>query len=309
MAVLVMLLVLLLTEPGFSQTNDHNNDTNVLIGKFCGRNAVASLPNFIKNRNTTLDDLRMQLLSKRVLYARAQTLNDGDSVYATVQCRNYLSVDQCVDCFDAGVSKLINCTAANGYISFDDCFIRYEDFAEFYNNPYFLMDGSGLQFLLCGNQSTSQPTTFNQLVDGVLSNIRDATPKTSNFYVASTRQNISENATVYATTQCIENINQAICRTCMNTTYDKLTDCFPSTQGSFSDMACFARYSETPFFNDNETMDITNILKGHSSKPVAIVVATVGGAVLCFLLWLLYRLWKKSKKTEQGDSISVLCMR
>ncbi|KAI7726444.1 hypothetical protein M8C21_021354, partial [Ambrosia artemisiifolia] len=244
------------------------------------------------------------MLSKGVVYAKAQALSAGDPVFAAAQCRNYLSVDRCVACFDAGVSKLVNCTNANGYVIFDNCFIRYEDFDEFYTDPYFMMDGTGLQYLSCGNQSASQPTTFNQGVDGVLSNIRDATPKTSNFYVASTRQIISENATVYATTQCIANINQTICQTCMNTAYDKLTSCLPSTQGSFADMACFVRYSETPIFDDNQVTDISTVLKGHSSKLVAIVAAVIGGVVLFFLilvLWLFYR-WKKSKKTAQGPS-------
>ncbi|MFS7955000.1 putative Gnk2-like domain-containing protein [Helianthus anomalus] len=124
MAVLLVLLVLLLTEPGFSQTNNHDNDTNDRIGYFCGRNAVTSLPNFVKNRNTTLSDLRMQLLSKRVVYAKAQALSAGDPVFAAAQCRNYLSVDRCVACFDAGVSELTNCLATNGYVIFDNCFIR-----------------------------------------------------------------------------------------------------------------------------------------------------------------------------------------
>ncbi|KAL8240499.1 hypothetical protein R6Q59_013854 [Mikania micrantha] len=259
MATLVLLLVLLWFEPVVSQA--HDNDANAFIGTFCGRNPVTSLPNFIKNRNTTFDDLRMQLLSKRVLYARAQALNAGDPVFAAIQCRKYLSVDECVACFDAGVSKLINCTVANGYIIFNNCFLRYEDFAEFYNDPYFLMDGNGLQFFLCDNKSASQPATFNQVVDGLLSDIRDATPKTSNLYVASTRQIISQNATVFATAQCIENITQTICQNCMKSAYEKLSKCPPSMQGQFSDMACFARYSDTRFFNDNQTTDIANVLK------------------------------------------------
>ncbi|MFS7954996.1 putative non-specific serine/threonine protein kinase [Helianthus anomalus] len=327
MAVLLVLLVLLLTEPGFSQTNNHDNDTNDRIGYFCGRNAVTSLPNFVKNRNTTLSDLRMQLLSKRVVYAKAQALSAGDPVFAAAQCRNYLSVDRCVACFDAGVSELTNCSAANGYVIFDNCFIRYEDFDEFYPDPYFMMDGTGSQYLSCGNNQS----TFNQGVDGVLSNIKDATPKTSNYYVASITQVTSENATVYATAQCIANINQTICQTCMNAAYDKLTTCLPSTQGRFSDMACFVRYSELPFFDDNQTTDITTVLKGeagmplvsntrnksnvncnydmigHSRKLVAVVAAAVGGVVLFFLilvLWLFYRR-KKSKKTAQGDFIYV----
>ncbi|XP_076887799.1 cysteine-rich receptor-like protein kinase 42 [Bidens hawaiensis] len=301
MAVVFVLLVLMLSNSVLSQTNDHDN---VLLGMFCGRNAVTNVPNYMKNRNAVFNDLRMQLLSKRVVYARAQDLSDGDSVFAVAQCRNYLSMDRCVACFDASVSGLTNCTNANGYIIYDNCFIRYEDFNEFYNDPYFMTDGTGLQYLSCGNQSASRQTTFNQAVDGVLSNVRDATPKTSNFYVASTRKIISENVTVYVTAQCIENINQDICQTCMNTAYGKLNDCLPNTEGRYSDMACFTRYSDTPFFNDNQTTDITNVLKGHSSKPVAaIIAAAIGGGVLFFLILvfcLLYRK-KKLKKIEQGS--------
>ncbi|KAI3794377.1 hypothetical protein L1987_37008 [Smallanthus sonchifolius] len=244
MAVMVVLLVLLLTKPGFSQSNDHDNNTN-LIAMRCGRGTLISLPNFIKNRNSTFNELRMQLLSKGVLYAKAQALSAGDSVFAVVQCRNYLSVDQCVACFDDSVSKLFNCTSGNGaFISFDNCYVRYEDYADFYNDPYVMEDANGIPTLLCGNQSASQPTVFNQVVDEFLSDIRDATLKTSNLYVASTRQIASENATVYVIGQCVE---------------------------------------------------------GHSSK-VPIIAAAVGGVILmCLILlsWLLYRSWKKSKKTEQ----------
>ncbi|KAI3798749.1 hypothetical protein L1987_34028 [Smallanthus sonchifolius] len=299
MAVLVVLLVLVLTKPGFSQSNDGDN---VMIGMYCGRNTLISLPNFIKNRNSTFNELRMQLLSKGVPYARAQALSAGDSVYSAVQCRNYLSVDQCVACFDAGVSKLANCISGNGgFISFDNCSIRYEDYADFYNDPYVMEDVNRTPNVLCGNQSSSQPTVFNQVVDGFLSDIRDATPKTSNLYVASTRQITGENATVYVTAQCAGSINQAICQTCMNTAYDKLNDCLPNTEGRFFHMGCFARYSDTPFFNVNQTTDITNFIKRHSSN-VTIIAAVVAGVVLILLFllsWLLYRSWKKSKMTEQ----------
>ncbi|XP_024959470.1 cysteine-rich receptor-like protein kinase 2 [Cynara cardunculus var. scolymus] len=304
MAVLIVLLVLLLIEPGTAQSNDLDNRTNIPILSFCGSIAPRSLSNLIKNRDSTLDDLRTQL-SRRVLYARAQALSAGDSVFAVAQCRNYLSTDQCVACFDAGVSVLVNCTTGNGaFVFLDDCFIRYEDFADFYNNPKVSQDGTGTPFSSCGNQPASQPTTtFNQTVDKLLSDVRDATPKTSNFYVASTTQITSENATMYAFAQCVENANATSCQTCMDTAYNRLYNCLPSTEGRFFDLGCVARYSETPFFSDNQTTNVINVLKGHSSM-VAIIAGAVGGVVLLLLilgLWLLYRLRMKSKKTEEED--------
>lgn len=125
MVVLVVFLVFLLIQPGISQSNDHDNNTNIHLQSFCGSIAPIHPTNFIKNRNSTLAELRKQLMNEGVLSARAQDLSAGDTVYAAAQCRNYLSKDQCVACFDAGVSVLVKCTAGNGaYTLFDNCFIR-----------------------------------------------------------------------------------------------------------------------------------------------------------------------------------------
>ncbi|KAL8194045.1 hypothetical protein R6Q57_026287 [Mikania cordata] len=179
--------------------------------------------------------------------------------------------------------------------------VLYESFVDFYTDPYVTDDANRTPNVICGNQLASQPVVFNQVVDGFLSDIRDATPKTSNFYVASTRQITNENATVYMTGQCVESISQTNCQTCMSSAYDLLKNCFPSTKGTFFNVGCFVRYSDTSFFNVNQTTDITSFLKGHSSK-VAIIAAVAAGVIFIILLLsagLLYQAWKKSKKTDQ----------
>ncbi|KAL7614328.1 hypothetical protein Lser_V15G06980 [Lactuca serriola] len=303
MVVLVVFLVFLLIEPVISQSNDHDNNTNIHLQSFCGSIAPIHPTNFIKNRNSTFAELRKQLMNEGVFSARAQDLSAGDTVYAAAQCRNYLSKDQCVACFDAGVSVLVKCTAGNGaYTLFDNCFIRYEDFADFYNNPKVAQDGTGTPSSRCGIQSASQPiTTFQGVVDDLLTDIRDATPKASNFYVALTREIASDNATVYAIGQC--DGNKIPCQNCMNAAYNELNNCLPRTEGWFFDMGCFARYSTTPFFNNNQTTDITSVLKGHSSE-VPIIVGTIAGIALFFtiiVMWLVYRKRKKAKEIEQED--------
>lgn len=122
MTVLVVLLVLLLPKPIFSQSNNTTVD-NTNISNHCRGNAPTS--NFIKNRNSTFDQMRRVLVSDRVLYAKAQELSGGDSVYAAAQCRNYLSVDQCLACFDVAVFELGKCIAGNGaYVFLDECYVR-----------------------------------------------------------------------------------------------------------------------------------------------------------------------------------------
>ncbi|KAI3794379.1 hypothetical protein L1987_37010 [Smallanthus sonchifolius] len=212
---------------------------------------------------------------------------------------------QCVACLDAGVSELDTCITGNGaYIFFDNCFVRYANYDNFYSDPNVVEDAGVAPLGICGNQSTSQTTTtFSQDVNGLLSDIKVATPETSNFYVASTTQITSENATVYAIAQCVENINKAICQDCINMAYTNLHNCLPRTEARFIGMGCFARYSVTPFFNDNQTIVIKNLLKGHSSK-VPVIVGAIGGVALLIViivLCILFRRWNKSKKTKEDS--------
>ncbi|CAI9276278.1 unnamed protein product [Lactuca saligna] len=138
-----------------------------------------------------------------------------------------------------------------------------------------------------------------------LSDIRVATPRTSNFYVASTTTRSSGNATLYAIAQCIENTTQNICQDCLDTAYNNLVDCLPNTEGRAINLGCFMRYSGTPFFKDNQTIDITSFLQEESSSKLGMIVAvTVGGGIflliLVFSLW--YRLRKRSKAIEEDAS-------
>ncbi|XP_071706649.1 cysteine-rich receptor-like protein kinase 2 isoform X2 [Rutidosis leptorrhynchoides] len=307
--VLVLLLWLTLTNTGSSESINHVNTTNIPIQLFCGRNAPSNPLNFNENRDSSFNQLRLNLLSNRVLYGTSQDLTGGDSVFTLARCWNYLSVDECVACFDAAVSVLVSCPDGNGaYVLFDNCFVRYESFVDFYTNPHAEQDAGATQFISCGNQSASQlELTYNQTVSAFLLEIRDVTPKISNFYVASAKEITNANATVYAVAQCVESTNQTICETCMNIAYKKLDNCLPSTEGRFFDMACFVRYSETQFFNDNKITDITNVLKDNvigNSVKVTIVASVIGGVALLLSILiscLLYRQRKKSKKTEQDD--------
>ncbi|XP_071705579.1 cysteine-rich receptor-like protein kinase 2 isoform X2 [Rutidosis leptorrhynchoides] len=180
---------------------------------------------------------------------------------------------------------------------------RYENYADFYNNPGTVADVAVGPLGLCGNQSASQSSSFNQDVENLLSDIRVATPKTSDFYVAATTKISSENATAYAVSQCVQNTSQTLCQDCMTRAYNSLSNCLPSTDGAFIDVECFMRYSDAPFFNINQTTDITNFLKGRSSK-VPVIGAAVGGVgvfILVLTLTLLYCRWKRSTKAKEDS--------
>ncbi|KAF5798409.1 putative protein kinase RLK-Pelle-DLSV family [Helianthus annuus] len=132
-----------------------------------------------------------------------------------------------------------------------------------------------------------------------MSDLRTAAPRTSNYYVASTRRVTNGNRTVYAIAQCYLNLSQSACQECLNFRYSSLDACLPGTNGRAVDNGCFMRYSSTPFFRINQTTDITPFLGDDNSSKKWYIIGGVVGGVCLLLLVLTFFLWKfRSKNTS-----------
>ena len=112
--------------------------------------------------------------------------------------------------------------------------------------------------LSCGN-ITSNATGLRLVVEQVISDIQRATPKTKGFYAA-TKTEVAGGSAIYAVAQCVETATEDTCQNCMQVGYN-LQNCLPRTEGRAYDAGCFMRYSTTPFFDDNQTIDIAPFLK------------------------------------------------
>ncbi|KAI3775678.1 hypothetical protein L1987_45427 [Smallanthus sonchifolius] len=180
---------------------------------------------------------------------------------------------------------------------------RYENYGVIFGNQDLILDeNDAYPGGVCSNESAShQITIFNQVVENLLSDI----PRTSNFYVASTKQVSTDNATVYAIAQCAKKISKAICHGSFKTAYNNLQGCLPRKEGRAVDFFCFMRYSDTPFFHSNQTTNIIHFLsEGSSSNSTTIagVSSAVGLVFLILALWLWYRKMKKAKTVEETES-------
>ncbi|KAF5803331.1 putative protein kinase RLK-Pelle-DLSV family [Helianthus annuus] len=300
--IVVVVIVLVVTGLGVAQPSTQT--TNTPLKYYCGSYYPMSTTVFFTNRNSTYSQLRSQLSKTGVYYARAEDMVNGDAVYGVAQCRNYLASSECLACFDVAVSALEPCGSANGaHVFLDNCYLRFENYDQFYNDPQGDLDVDVTE--ICGNESTSQPVkSFNQVVKELLSDISVATPRTPDVYIASTRQLTSGvNATVYAIAQCVENASQAICKNCLSQAYNKLYSCVPASEGRAINVECFMRYSEFPFFQNNQTINLVPFLgTGHSSKSRTIigVSSSVGLIFLILALFLSFRRWIKSKAVGKG---------
>ncbi|KAI3747598.1 hypothetical protein L6452_10109 [Arctium lappa] len=303
---MVVVVFIYMAEPVTSQSNDRNG---TLIRDYCSLYRGMSEKYFLSNLNATLSNLRHQLSVNGVHYAVARTLFNGEPVWGSASCRGYVSKANCVACFDYAVTYLKKCGLGNGALAYyNDCDLRYETY-DFYKEEYIWADKDH-KVIICGNTTSPQPSDFRKTAEGLLSDLRTAVPRASNFYVVSSLRIANGNGTIYALMQCNLNLSQSVCEDCVNARYGALDACLPRTTGWAISNGCFTRYSTTPFFGQNQTTnimpllwddktqvskDIKNLIKGHAG-------ALGGGVGLFFLLlifWLFYRLRKKSKKTKE----------
>lgn len=105
-------------------------------------------------------------------------------------------------------------------------------------------------------------------MDALLSDLLIATPKTKNFYAATvTEVAPGSNTSVYAMAQCAETVTEIECQNCMNVAYENIKSCPPRIGARAFDAGCFMRYTNTPFFSSNQTINISRYLRsGNTTK-------------------------------------------
>ncbi|XP_047172518.1 cold-responsive protein kinase 1-like [Vigna umbellata] len=293
-------LLVLITLIWWSSDNIHaygaveNMQTN-LLSKGCSAYNASNLGSFFANINETFAGLRAQISSDKNKHFAIEDKARGEVItYAMFQCRNYLSKTECLSCFDTATSEIRNCSAANGArITYDSCFLRYESerFYDETNEP-----GGGVS---CGNTS-STVTGFKVAAQPVLMELQQATPKIKGFYAA-TKTLVAGGSAIYAVSQCVETAMKTSCLNCLQVAQDNLQRCLPNTDGTAYDAGCFMRYSTTPLFADNQTIDIAPFLKQGSTKKWSIIGGGVVGAALLLLLLFAWIWFRKSKGVQRGD--------
>ncbi|RZB50682.1 Cysteine-rich receptor-like protein kinase 2 [Glycine soja] len=262
----------------------------------CSVVAVDDLFNFNQNLNASLADLRVQVSNQSKQFATVQSTSGADPVYTMFQCRNYLSNTDCATCFAAAAAKIRSCSTGNGaHVVYDGCILRYE------NNEFFDQIPTTISNTICGNQTADESTGFGAVGQQVLMDLQIATPKISGYFAA-TKTQVAGGA-IYAIAQCAETLTQDTCSDCLSIAQSGIQDCLPNTDGrGVNPPVCFMRYSETPFFADNQTIDISPFLKqggGGSIKNWVFIGGGVGGALLVVILISLFRWHRRSQSPKR----------
>ncbi|XP_054796495.1 cysteine-rich receptor-like protein kinase 2 isoform X2 [Prosopis cineraria] len=268
----------------------------------CSQTNVSDVSIFQDNLNATYQNIRTQISNQSKHFATAQVVKGNNPAYGLFQCRNYLSIADCLSCFDSAAGLLRhNCSAAvNGaHLIYDGCFLRYE------STTFFDQSTDAGNNIHCGNE-TKNSTELASTVQQTLKNLEIATPRIAGYFAATkTTVPNSNGSTIYAFAQCVEALTQSGCDNCLNIALRNFQICLPNSNAKAFDFGCFMRYSTTAFFADNQTTDINHILKqGDSSKKGAIIGGLVGGVSFILILFALFALYSRSKSSKmvpKGD--------
>ncbi|XP_041996715.1 cysteine-rich receptor-like protein kinase 2 isoform X2 [Salvia splendens] len=254
-----------------------------LITKGCSQYNASNESVFFNNLNATFSDLRSQLSGGR-RFGTAEREESPDSIYCMAQCRSYMTVPDCLACYDFAVSQIRNCSTVGARLVYDGCFLRYESY-NFYEQTI-------ENTIMCGDRSALQEKAFTAAAQKLLTDLAIATPRASAYSTVSKREVSDDGLTIYAAAQCAETVTQSGCQGCLNAAYESINNCFPAAEARLADAACFLRYSDAPFFSDNQTTDITPLLDvgGKSSNGKVVVGGVVGGVgglviLVGFVVW------------------------
>ncbi|KAK7393280.1 hypothetical protein VNO78_21831 [Psophocarpus tetragonolobus] len=283
-----------------------------LINAGCSSINTTFPSSFFANVNETFSELRGDINNQSMHFGTSQKSREAAITYTMFQCRNYVSKSDCNDCFNTASLQILDiCKKANGArVIYNECFlsvllvalllvalfksIPWYESERFYQQTNEL--GAGVA---CGNK-TSNATGFIGIGQEALRELQIATPKINGFYAA-TKTKVADGSAMYAIAQCVETASEAKCLDCMTIAYNNLQSCLPNKEGSAYDAGCFMRYSTSPFFADNQTINIAPYLKqGGSSKKWAIIGGVVGGVVVLLVLFA-WRLFRKPKKVPKAD--------
>ncbi|KAK7393168.1 hypothetical protein VNO78_21661 [Psophocarpus tetragonolobus] len=266
----------------------------------CSVVSVHDLSNFYQNLNASLEVLRENISNERKHFATAQSTSGTDPVYAMFQCRNYLSKDDCAACLAAAATRIRGCSTGNGaHVIYDGCILRYE------NNEFLKQNIISSSHTICGNETADESTDFGAVGQQVLKDLKIATPQISGYF-ASTKTQVAGGA-IYAIAQCAEALTQQTCLDCLSIEQSGIQECLPNTDGrGVNPPVCFMRYSETPFFADNQITDISHFLKqggGDSLKKMVVIGGGVAGALL-IIIFLISIIFPRHRRFQNPKRIS-----
>nr|GMD15070.1 cysteine-rich receptor-like protein kinase 2 [Ipomoea batatas] len=245
-----------------------------------------------------------------------------DVVYGLAQCYGYLSLHDCILCYDEARTVLPQCFPFNGgRIYLDGCFMRVENYTFFHE----VLGPEDRH--ICEN-STRKDSVFGETVRRAV--LQAVSNVSNNTEYAKVELPVSgrKNETVYVVANCWKAVDN--CRECLGNASRSMLQCLPSSEGRALYTGCFMRYSDTNFLDPiisnggsnrtngglnrangdlNKTNgDLNRTNGGLSRGKVIIIVVAVVCSVIVLIVIALYIKLKRIHNRKGSNGAQKLAM-
>eukprot|EP00253_Pinus_taeda_P018677 PITA_18677 len=284
-----------------------NAETGTPTYNCSGRSEYTEGSTFESNLNILFD--RLVQGAKQTGFNISVYGQSPDKVYALLQCREDMTVDQCYNCSQFATSNLKQYCSneAGGSIWPFECFLRYENYnfigkmdtslGSIYSEDF--RGDTGVNYK---NFEADVKDFFNKLsAEAALETKRSALSTTD-----------SSSQKIYGLVQCTRDISSKECTTCLSYAINIIFTSSVYAGVQYWSQSCIVRYEISLFFNgsvlttqQNNGSVITTQQNGRgmkASKKTPIILGVVGGLVLMLTLCL-FAAWRSMKfaKLRSGN--------
>ncbi|XP_010544632.1 PREDICTED: cysteine-rich repeat secretory protein 15 [Tarenaya hassleriana] len=255
-----------------SSSSSSSSDTHSFIYGGCSQEKYTTNSPFESNRDSLLSAVvtaSSEASFNSFAVGNGSSSGDPTAVFGLYQCRGDLKTADCSKCVQNGVDQItLLCPYSYGAsLQLAGCYLRYE------NVDFLGKQDTSLRYKKCSSKSVDNDYEFFKRRDDVLADLETAVGF-----------KVSMSGLVEGFAQCVGDLTQSDCTTCLADAVGKLKNLCGSAAAAEVFLAqCYARYWGSGYYDFSS--DPTN--GDHAGKSIAIIVGVIAGfAILVILLSL-----------------------
>ncbi|XP_030459488.2 cysteine-rich receptor-like protein kinase 10 [Syzygium oleosum] len=249
-------------------------------------------------------------------FATSSFGQDPNTVYGLLQCRAYVTKEECQTCAETSVRAIRQLcpNQKEASILSIDCSLKYS------NHSFFSTADSALIIYITNRANASQPALFQSALGNLMLNLSSSAILSPSRLVNQSSAYM-DSKTIYAMVQCTPTLEVSSCLKCLQDVIASLSIVCNASEGCrMSSLSCDLRYEMYPFSltysptpAPSPPSSTTNSISPSSSgvfyhvaskkkRTIILVAVPVAAAAVVLMITCSYCFWRKApKKVLEGD--------
>ncbi|KAL8253084.1 hypothetical protein R6Q59_036777 [Mikania micrantha] len=211
--------------------------------QLCNENSKTTTPEITKNIDSVLTTLVQATLKSG--YGTTSFGSGKAQVFGLAQCRRDVPDEECSTCIQTAAKeiKTICPDRVDARLWYEYCFIRYN------TEDFFGQVDTGYGTFYYNVENVTDPKTFNSALGALMDRINVLASAPGNKGNAKNETKLSDFTTLYALSQCTQDLSQLSCRQCLAIAVGNFPTYCDSKKGCrIIYSSCYVRYELYPFY-------------------------------------------------------------